>query len=104
MTYIDEESRLEFHKSNSLLQMVCQIFESFCFIQGLMPEFIELLDEDTALLGLPNAEEAQAEDLMQKINSQFLRIDGALTCSMMDKEWGLFRIFVTKPGDLLYVN
>jgi len=104
VNYTDEESRLNFHKSKTLLQMVCQMFESFCFLHAVEPEFVDLIDEDRALMGVPDLFQEQAEDVVDKINTQFPRKDEFLTCRIMDPDLNLFEIFVTHSQDFTNVN
>lgn len=104
MKYTDEESRLTFHKSNSLLQLVCKMFESFCFLHVVEPEFIDLIEDNRALLGVPSIEVEQAHDIIEKMNQQFPRVDGFPTCKLLDDELNLFEILVTSSADLSQVN
>jgi len=104
MNYTDEASRLTFHKSKTMLQMICQAFEGICFNFGIEPEFIDLLDEDRALMGLPDVTEEHADAIKEKMNTQFPRTDDFLTCTVNDTDFNLFEIFVTTSNDLMNLN
>ncbi len=104
MNFTDEESRLIFHQSKTLLQMVCQMFERFCHCYVANPEFVDLLDEEHAIMGVPEVSLEQAEELVLKINEQFPRVDNLTTCKIMDPDLNLFEIFVTKSEDFRNFN
>lgn len=105
MLYTDEESRHIFHQSKTLLQMACQVFERLCHeFHATDPEFIDLLCEDIALLGVAEITEEQAEDLLSRMNELFPRTDEYPTCELSDGDLGLFQIFVTTSEDFANVN
>lgn len=104
MTYTDEASRLIFHQSNTLLQMVCQVFERICYNYVVEPEFIDLLDEEHALLGVLDLLEEQTEEIIEQVNAQFPRTDQFVTCRIIDSELNLFEVFVTCSEDFTNYN
>lgn len=104
MNYVDDESRKIFHQSKTLLQMVCQMFESLCYLHGIAPEFIDLVDGDHALMGCPKITEEQADDVTFQLNKQFPRKDDFFTCKVLDVELNIFQIFVTDSKDFRYVH
>lgn len=99
MNYTDEESRLNFHQSKTLLQLLCQQFEKLCMEHGVIPEFIDLIDPDSALLGIPEIPEERAEAIVEEMNKQFPRKDEFLTCKFSNLQFNIFEIFVTDSRD-----
>lgn len=101
MNYTDEESRIIYHGTHTTIQLICQILESHAFLYGMEPEFIDMIDEDTALLGIHDINDEQATELCAKVNQQFPRKDDAKTCSIFDNTLGLFAIRNADKSELL---
>ncbi len=101
---MDEDTRDRFHQDvNSLTQMICHMFESFCYQYGLQAEVIDL-DEKSVIMGAPEADMSTAEYLCTKINTQFKRKDTGEVCKLHNLDYGLFSIMLTNLAELEYYN
>ena len=63
-----------------------------------------MLDDETALVGVPGIEMEQAEDVADKLNNQFPRKDNQLTCQYVDDNYNVFHVFVTSHRDFKGVH
>lgn len=104
MTFIDDEAQLAYHQAPTLLQMACQIFEDHCYEYQKSVELIDLMDSEIALLGVLGLTSEQCDALISKMNVQFRRTDGEPTCANFNEDFGIFRLYVTKPEDLEYLT
>lgn len=95
MNFVDEETRLEFHKANTLMQMLAQAFETHCFGFGVQVTVIELLDEYSAVLGAALDNDA-ALAVLANFNSLYGRTEGDATLHLLSAEDDLWLIH----GDL----
>lgn len=103
MNFVDEDTRLEFHKSNTMMQMLCQTFESMCFRHGVVVTVIEMLDNNSAVLGAELEPEA-AEGLFKSFNAYYGRIEGELSLHYLSAEDHLWLIHGDEGKNLLHLN
>ena len=104
MFYTDEDSQEKFHASDPIMQMVCQFFENLCFTYGETPEFIDLIDEHNAILGVPGISPEQLPDLCDQLNVQFPRKDDQKTCTVYDGDVCIVRIYTTVSSDFKHLH
>ena len=99
MLYLDEETRLEFHKSSTLLQIICQMVDFEC---AKFTEQIEVIaiDDSTALLQALNMGEVQMREVCMTVNKQFKRRDREYTCRVGDSQLHYIKCMVTQASDL----
>lgn len=100
MIYSSEETREIFHKSPTLLQMVCGIFESISLSFRIEPELV-VSDDNLAAIMIPGLTPDRYIDICTKMNNQFKRKDNEFTCILIDEENGLFEIYVTASKDFI---
>lgn len=74
MNFADEETRLEFHKANTYMQLLSHAFESLCFSYAIQVELMELVDEYSVLLVAKLGEEA-SDAILEKFNTLYGRTD-----------------------------
>lgn len=101
MTFTDGDARLAFHGAHTMLQMICQVFESEAFQYSKESEFVALLDEETAILGVLGLSSEAQQGLLEAVNKVFPRYDDQTTCSLHDEDLGLFFLLSTGNEDLL---
>lgn len=104
MNFMDEDTRDRFHQDvNSLTQMICHMFESFCYQHGMQAEVIDL-DNEEVIMGAPEADSATASAICSKINIQFKRKDTGKVCKLHNLDYGLFSIMFTTIDELKDYN
>lgn len=107
MLFSSEELELEYNCSkNSMLQLVCQILEAFCFDHACQLTVEQIADNERVWLSMsPELEGVFREELCEKINTQFRRKGSEKTCEVTDiSGHPFFVIYVTSHHDLENVN
>lgn len=103
MLFEDEEKRLTYHQSNSLLQVVCGIFESCLANHGIQCKIIECGLTEAAIEATECTKDV-AKQSCAEINKQFMRKDGMATCYTIEDNWEYFYFFVTTAQDFAQLN
>lgn len=104
MTYLDEEARHDFHKCNTLLQVIVSMAETALARQHLQLEVIECEGPQIARIGIREFEPGDLEFVkgeVHSLNKQFRRKDDVPTIAMIDLDHGILSFYVTEPHDLL---
>lgn len=89
MNFVDEETRLEFHKGNTYMQLLAQAFESMCFGYSVQVTVIDVVDENNVVLGAGLDEDAAIE-LLRTFNQTYGRLESdpsLLLVSAEDSLW-----------------
>lgn len=102
MLFPDEDTRHNYHQSESLLQVVCGIFESDlsrhahqCTVLGVDIDG----EKHMALVQVEDCAPLIVMDAIDHLNASFVRTDGQPTCLPLDKEQGQVMIMVTSATD-----
>lgn len=104
MLFISDEVRDEFHKTNSLLQMISQVLESFCFRYASQVEVLQVVNKSQALLKAKGLENIQMESIEDLMNRQYGRKDQHPTCKIISLKDNTFMIYARLSSDLANLN
>lgn len=103
MIFTDEEARHAYHKAPVLLQVACQVLESYVATHGVQ---LELVDSEKrggfwiAAVCITDQMDAEAlEDAISSTNKTFTRTDEWHTCQLENDEVGLITVRVTDAAD-----
>lgn len=109
MLFIDDEARDSFHKASTLLQVVCQIFESELSKNYLLCELIEAASTDEghkAMFVICPADDADkaveaavVDDVLLMLNRRFRRSDNTLTVTVESEDYNIVYVRVTTAAD-----
>lgn len=102
MLFPDEDTRHNYHQSDSLLQVVCGIFESDMARHGHQCTVLGCDfdgQQHMALIQVEDCSPLVILDAIDHLNCAFMRTDGEATCLPVDKEEGQLMIMVTSAED-----
>ena len=109
MLFADEEVRHEFHKSPTLLQVVCQMLEGELFNHTYQAYVVGVAKEDTlnlAVLSIKSMRESETPDkavlehLAFILNERFIRTDKKPTVLLHSDAPTVLTVQVSGPADL----
>lgn len=100
MEFVSEETRENFVKSSSLLQLACSVLEGFCFELGVLPVVHDNLF-NMAVVELPKLSGQGLTSVVAKLNNTFKRLDDEPTCWIEDEENNILSVSVTDADDLV---
>lgn len=92
MKFIDDQARDELAKSSTILQCMIQMLDFECNKFHFQPELIGV-EQDVAMINCDPMNYQEIIDACNKVNSQFKRKDGQLSCVLneMNKTFVLCR-------------
>ncbi len=103
MLFTDEESRHAYHQAPVLLQVVCQVLETYLASHGIQ---LELVDTDRrggmwlAAVAIDSSIQEEAIlDVIGRVNANFARTDELETCVLENAEVGLLSVRITETSD-----
>ncbi len=103
MIFANEEIRIEFHKANTMMQMLAQTFESMCFSYGVQVKVINVLDEHSALLEA-NLKPEFITDVLVRFNAMYGRIEADPSLHLLEQDDNLFIIHGDVGSNLKNLN
>lgn len=109
MLFTDEETRHEFHKAPTLLQVICQLFESEVSKAHMQMELVDFEQQGDFWVALlivahddyeTNPElQAAFKHAIESVNRQFRRTDNVATAELEQGNFGLCTVRVTSAKD-----
>lgn len=101
MLFETEEDRILYHKSNTVLQTIVQIFEDHCYLYHKQVQFIGLLNDAQALVGIADIDPEVMTEIEDKMNRQFSRKDPFVTCMVDNLDLGTFILYARHTHDFV---
>lgn len=99
MLFIDEETRDDFHKAETLVQVVCQMLENEVFNFNSQIRVIGVAEGD-ALVQVTSGPTDILVPICSAVNQRFKRLDGSPVCSIKDLRLRYILVHVTHPSEL----
>ena len=104
LDFKSEEIQEQFHRSSTMLQVICQKFEQLCSARGWYTEVLGV-DEtlDIAIVQIKGRKTKYMKSVVNSMNSQFSELkDERLVCYPIDSESGVFQLLV--PADVIGIS
>lgn len=93
MLFADESTRLEFHKANTMMQMLAQAFESMCFHYAVQVKIMSVLDENSALVEAKLSDDVIL-DVLGRFNNLYGRVENDPSLHWLDEGEGDFLFII----------
>ena len=103
MEFPDEAYEDSFYELDTVILLLCGIFENHAFEVGMSIALIDIdYEQDFVVLFAKGADKKLGEDLCYKINKRFIAAKGRKVCIQDQGDPEIFYILMKSPMDLDY--